>query len=561
MTSAVAAAGVYLLVSFAPFETMTPLLRLPGQALTNVELVLLAALAAWAGAALWSRHRPDIPPIGRAFLLLVAAMAMAAAMAPVESRNAWHMTGRLGAAAAILLLTVDGITTPARLEQALATSVIAGVVVAAAAILEFAQVGPVLGALERFRPSVNVVGAHVRAGGTLQYPTIASMYLEILFAFGVGLMLHAVARSRRYPALFWLAAALLIGEAIVLTFTRAGLLAMGTTLVFALAAHVHQRGIDAGVAFVVGLSVALAALLVASRTTASWWLRLTSDGQSAWYRAAIVAPAALSMTTDRPGFVTLSVTNTGRAAWDSAADPPIVLSYHWLRPDDDGVVAFEGERTAFERRIAPGESAQVNAFVRAPQYPGQYRLEWDLAQEGRLWFSTEPEAPPTTISCVSVAGPVTGTPPASTPHPRRTVRPGRLVLWRAAARIFAAHPLLGVGPDNFRLLYGGVAGLAGADPRTHSNNMYLEILVGGGLVGAAAFAWLLREGGRAIRIASRSADPRLTGIAAALVAIAVHGLVDSFLSFAPTYILFAITLGLATAAADALEIVPDAHRV
>ena len=33
------------------------------------------------------------------------------------------------------------------------------------------------------------------------------------------------------------------------------------------------------------------------------------------------------------------------------------------------------------------------------------------------------------------------------------------------------------------------------------------------------------------------------GIAAAMAAIAIHGLVDSFLTFTPTYVLFAIVLG------------------
>jgi O-antigen ligase len=177
-----------------------------------------------------------------------------------------------------------------------------------------------------------------------------------------------------------------------------------------------------------------------------------------------------------------------------------------------------------------------------------------------LWFSTEQDALPSTMSCVTVTGAAVGVMPPVTPHPRRAVRPGRLVLWQAAARIVAAHPLLGVGPDNFRLLYGRYAGIAGADPRTHSNNMYLEILAGGGLLAAAAFAWLVREAAVLVAPSVRSRDPRIVGIACAAVAIALHGCVDSFLSFAPTYILFALTLGFA-AAARGMEARPDAHRV
>jgi O-antigen ligase/polysaccharide polymerase Wzy-like membrane protein len=560
MTSVVAAAGVLLLAAVAPFETTTAIVRLPGQTLTNVETVLLLALGAWIAMLVWSRRLPQRSPLGFACLAVIAAMAVASAAAPEESMNAWHMTGRLAAASAVFLLTLDGMTTMRRLEAALMACVLAGVVVALLAVLEFAQFDAVLRVLQRFRASLNVVGAQVRAGGTLQYPTIASMYLEVVFALGVGLMLYAIDRSYRVRAAALLLALIVIGEGIALTFTRAGLLTMATTLAIAGVTRMHQRGLDRGFASVVVLTLVVAALLVNSRTMQSLWLRLTSDGQSAWYRAAIDAPPTLSMTTDERHYVSLAVTNAGRSTWDSTGDPPILLSYHWLRAEDDGVVAFEGERTPFERPVRPGQTARIRALVRAPQHPGRYRLEWDLAQEHRLWFSTEQDAPPSTLSCVTVTGAAVGALPAATPHPRRAVRPGRLVLWKAAARMFAAHPLLGVGPDNFRLFYGRYAGIAGADPRTHSNNMYLEILAGGGLLAAAAFAWLFREAAALFVPAVRSGDPRIVGVACAGVAIALHGGVDSFLSFAPTYILFALTLGFA-AAARGMEARADANRV
>ena len=79
---------------------------------------------------------------------------------------------------------------------------------------------------------------------------------------------------------------------------------------------------------------------------------------------------------------------------------------------------------------------------------------------------------------------------------------------------------LGVGPDNFRLLYGAYAGLPGADARTHSNNMYLEMLAGGGLRGGAAFGWLSGARPQACAAAARARPRRRTrrrlGIAAAV---------------------------------------------
>src|SRR5207247_7192871 len=128
--------------------------------------------------------------------------------------------------------------------------------------------------------------------------------------------------------------------------------------------------------------------------------------------------------------------------------------------------------------------------------PGRYRIEWDVVQEGRLWFSTEPAAAHL-MSHVTVVGDAIDARPLTTiAPPKLTVRPGRLDLWRAAARMVAAHPLLGVGPDNFRLSYGRYAGIASADPRTHSNNMYLEMFAGGGVLVGAAFAWLLWRAAR-----------------------------------------------------------------
>ena len=112
--------------------------------------------------------------------------------------------------------------------------------------------------------------------------------------------------------------------------------------------------------------------------------------------------------------------------------------------------------------------------------------------------------------------------------------------------LFVARPLVGMGLDNYRLLYGRYSTLRVADPRMHSNNMYIEVLAGCGLFGVLALAWVgvrtLRATRSALRVPGVGA-----GIAAAVCAVAVHGLVDSFLSFTGTYILFAVTLGLATA--------------
>src|SRR5262249_24456940 len=139
MPSVVAAASVFLLASVAPFETTDPLVRLPWQALRNLEAVLLLSLVLWAGATLWSGRLPDWHvPLAPAWAALLVAMTVAALAAPLRI-NALHMVGRLGAAAAVYALAIEGITSRARLRAALALCVASGVAVAVLTILEYAE--------------------------------------------------------------------------------------------------------------------------------------------------------------------------------------------------------------------------------------------------------------------------------------------------------------------------------------------------------------------------------------------------------------------------------------
>jgi len=549
-------AGVALLTLAAPFELTEPLVRLPHQSISSLETAVLLAFGAWAAAIVASRRLPEWrTPLTLPWVALLAAMFVASIASPVSRVNALHMTGRLGAAFGVYLLTVNGVTTRARLRAILSLAVLIGVVVSLLAILEYLGVAPVLAWLKAFRPGVATVGAQVRAGGPLQYPTIASMYLEVVFALGLGLLVAEIDQSRAARAAVVFLALVVIGDGVVVTFTRAGLITMAASLVFVGGMRALSRGADGGLRAVAALAVVIAALFATSRSAQLTWLRLTTEGQESWYRAAIDAPSDLELPTGQNAMVPITVANTGRIEWDSRGDSPIFVSYHWLQAEGDRFIAFEGARTPLPSRVAADERARVEVRVHPPRQPGRYRLEWDLVQEGRLWFSTEPGAV-RVISRATIAGDELEAPLLPTMAPvKPTVRPGRLTLWRAAARMVEAHPLVGVGPDNFRLAYGPYAGLASADPRMHSNNMYLEMLAGGGVLAGAAFAWLLWSAARAAAASMRvtAGGAAAAGIAAAAIAIAVHATVDSFLSFAPTYVLFSLTLGCAVACARGVE--------
>ena len=108
--------------------------------------------------------------------------------------------------------------------------------------------------------------------------------------------------------------------------------------------------------------------------------------------------------------------------------------------------------------------------------------------------------------------------------------------------------MLGIGPDNFRLTYGRYLGLAAWDSRVHANNTYLEVLVGMGAIGAAALLWLIVAACRSTIARLRAADletmPLVAAATAACLAIAAHGVVDSFLTFTSTYVVFALAAGM-----------------
>jgi hypothetical protein len=559
-------AGTCAWMLAAPFEQLDPVLRLPWQTVSNLEAISLGILAAWFVTVAFVGARPRWQTaVTWPWLVWVGAMSISAAASPVFRVNAVHMTGRMAFAFVVFLVTINGVSTVARLRLVMVAAICAGTLVALLTILEYFRVGPVLRWLLLFRPGLSVLGDQVRAGGPLQYATIASMYLEIVFALGLGVLMHAVDDGRHALAVVIGASLLAMAEAISFTFTRAGLVTVATSLLLVAMLRYRDNGVDRGVRIVAVLAALIAGLFAASRSTQALWLRFTSGGQEAWYKAVVEAPPDVTIPAGTTAVVPITVTNAGRARWDSEADPPIRFSYHWLQADADRVITFDGARTRFRLPVPPVGTASLGAHVDAPRRPGRYRIAWDVVQEGRLWFSTEPGGT-MTISRATVSGtaPPGLTPQKTTPLPQPVERPGRIALWRAAARMFATRPLLGVGPDNYRLLYGPFAQVANPDSRMHSNNMYIEMWVGCGVAGGLAFLWLVwRAAGRFAAVArDRAAGPGLgLGVAAAGLAILLHGLLDSFLSFTPTSILIAMTIGLAVASAGRAETGIDAHRV
>ena len=553
--------GVAVLAAVAPFEALHPVLSLPGQSLSSVELVLVMLFVGWGVVLLRSRALPEWRTVLTSpWLAFLGASVLAALLAQQDRSNALHAVGRLGLAFGVYLVTATGVSRFGRLRRVITACVLGGAVAALIVVLDYGRVPFVVRLLEVFRVGDAVVGGQIRASGPFQYPTIASMYLEIVFALGLGLLLVAVDDGSGRRAILLCLMLVLVAAAVNFTFTRAGLLTVAGSLVIVAALRYRSAGWDKGLTALGCVTAAVAVLVATSRSAEAWQLRLTTEGQDSWYRATVDAPREVTLPGGSIARFPVRVTNSGRVTWTTSGDPRFYFSHHWLVADADQVIAWEARRFAFLDAVPPGGSEVIDVEIKAPRRPGRYRVLWDIEQEHRLWFSTEPGAAwdVTFATVTPPIGPVGLNEPPVTLRalPKSGKRPQRIQLWGAAVRMFASHPVSGVGPDNFRLRYGEYGSLATADPRVHSNNMYLEILAGGGLLTLAAFGWLFWRAALTFGVAAGARDRQVaalgSGVAAAGVAIAVHGLVDSFLTFTATYTMSAIVLGLAASAASSI---------
>lgn len=522
-----------------PFEPRHPIVEAGGLRLTALEAIVALLGSLLLVAALSARptfvRRPSLPVL--ALGLYAAAHLLSAAMATVHrtlaAKFAVRMVVMAGFAALVGLLPARAHRTGLR-----ALALVAGLL----ALLAIAEVGGVRALdpfLDLFRDSPFNVGGARRATAGSEYPNLAAAFLMCGLLAGVAEVAEARA-SARTLAFCSVAWATLISLGLLATYSRGALVAAALglgALCLALAARRRERVPVPFLALLV--LVALAAGLTASGE--AFRLRLGTEGAHVWYGARyapkedhfILRPAETRVTGVR-------VTNTGRKAW--ARSEAFHLSYHWFDPA--GRSLMDGGRTQLPRDIAPGESVDLEAEVRAPALAGAYRLVWDMVHERTTWFSAQGVAPkvvPVEVRSVSAEpAPSPSDLPAS--GPPEVWRPGRGELWRLAFGMWRDHPWTGVGSDNFRRLYGPRAGHASWDARVFANNTLLEaaattgtfgvLALGLALVAAPLAAWRGRGGPR----------PALFALG---VGLAAHGLVDYTLAFTGHYLLFAIVIGAA----------------
>jgi hypothetical protein len=331
--------------------------------------------------------------------------------------------------------------------------------------------------------------------------------------------------------------------AILLTYSRGALLG-------ALAATALLWGLVRSsrlIWLVAAFAVVAAGILVAE--PAFRW-RASSEGDRSWSLAEIEPELEeLHLSTGALGETDVTVRNVGKLTWESTGTRPFHLSYRWFRSAGEALepIPIEGERTPLASPLAPGKEAEIRARVRAPRTAGSYVLIWDMVHEHTTWFSDK----------VGMGAPVhvvVGGVSTQGLRPAREIkrrlsessyRPGRRELWGLALELFRSRPLLGVGPDNFRWLYGEAAGRKTWDERVYSNSLYLELLATVGLVGFGAFAVLASSA--LFRLSRRVASLEAAVLAASLSGFLVHGIFDYLLAFTPIYLAFFVLLGAASA--------------
>jgi len=562
-------AALMVLAALLPFEKLEPLARIGPLQLSSVELFLYLALAVW-GATLvagwWAGERDLLerleraPFAHRAVAVFGLVLLLSAALAPALRGTALKFAlrslgGVLLYAAAADLLRAPGAT--ARVAKAL----VGGALVAALLAVAEARSAQVGALLHAFHLKTFEALGRPRASGPFQYPNIAAMYLEAVapLAAALGAAAFAAHRSRRpYWGLggFMLVLFLLL-DGVLATASRAGLVG-GLAAVTALAVFYGRRRETRALAPALLATVVLMAAL-ASGSALGGRFRFWQD--EAWYRAVITPaggqdgrlPPVLA-----PGSAAteiLEVENRGALPWLRVPPCPVALSYHWLDAGTGAVVVRDGVRTILPGDLTTGGRVQVRARIRAPSQPGRYVLWWDLVHEHTTWFSERGDAG--LREPVVVDGPVVafaaGVPVKSAPFP--IVRPdrpdedSRRTLWRGAVAAWRAHPLLGIGPDNFRHLSGQFLGRDHTDERMHANSLYFETLADLGMVGLLAFLAMVAAFGGAARRAVAAPGSRILalGVAAGLATYLLHGLLDTFLDFTPTYALFWLLAGMMVA--------------
>jgi O-antigen ligase len=538
-----ARAALFGLLLLLPFEPRAPVLVLPGARLTLLEAAAAVALVALAfearGRLAGLARRPPLPLLA---LGLYGAAHLASASSCSDHRDlAFKFALRMAAMAAFALVVAA--QPPDVIRAGLLGLVTASALVALLAVAEGLGARFLDPFLAAFREApFNVAGVRRASAGT-EYPNLAAAFLMYGIVASAGLL---SVRPRAWLRASALAAFFSLG--LLFTYSRGALVA--TALGLLVIAAGRRSGAAAPIAALAALGLVTAGFMASGE---AFRLRLGSEGIAGWYRARYEpAEPALALAPGERRVTMVTVTNTGSKAWVVSED--FHLACHWYDAERR-VHRWDGGRTVLPRDLGPGESLTLRAELQAPASEGRFLLAWDMVHEHTTWFSEE-GVPPAAVT-VRVSRDAAALPPGRLSPPRVDEgpwRPSRFELWGLAVDLWRERPILGVGPDNFRRLYGPRAGRLSWDSRVYANNTLLEAAATTGLLGAAALAVSLAAilVGAWRRLREAATGSAAQGVAAALLGLAAglaaQGLVDYILAFTGHYLLLGFVVGATSAA-------------
>jgi len=495
---------VAILIVQIPFELRYTLLGL-----SNLQWTFVALALAGLPLLIETRNRLASDRLVKAAALLVATQWVAAIAAQEFHTNAYKAAIRFSAGF-VLFVIVRSLEDRDRIYR------IWGIAAAAAAAYALAAYAG-LSAAWLFRGEEFYIGQVRRLSGSFEYPNTAAIY------YGMSLAILSLSPFR--AAWKW-AFTFLVWCALILTFSKGALAAVSLAML--------ARGWRPALKILGTGAAAYALLLPVNPYMYERLHGLTENPIAAEYKTPWNQIRLQPAAQDR---IPLQMRNVGITKWRAGGLRRSRVSYRWLSIETDKFVETPMLITALPRDVGPGESVEVQAAFETPSSPGKYILAVELFSGDFDWFSrtgvkpavAEVDVEPSNVRTVGVTdlsiwyhrGANTVRLTASVP---------RLSLWRVALRMFWEHPF-GVGPDNYRLEYGRYLGAQEWDTNVHSNNLYLELLTGSGVLGLASFGLLLA-----------SVRWRAEAACLAIAVFMAHGFVDVFLTATPIYFAFWISL-------------------
>lgn len=539
-----------LLGFMLPFELEIAGVRIGPIVLTNVEILLeLVILLAF----LWwlQRGRPSLGiPASWVWLaiLFISGLILSSLLAPELRGNAIKATFRTINGILLALATLQVVKSRQDLYW-VAGALVSGGLMATGIGLWESWYGDDFAWLKLFRNTPTMAGPFLRLAGPFDYANQAAMFIEATLPLLIVFTWSAYRKGKRVLTAVLVLAVVLYLEAGILTLSRsnfATILSVSLTLAafFWLATSPPQK--RQAYAWLVVAGTVLVLLLLNTLESPSFQLRFNTEGDNEWYQANLQVPAQLSIQAQETISVPVTLTNEGALTWQTSGKNPTSLVGRWIQTST-GLERTEPSRWSLNQEVNPGESVTLTVPVEAPKKGGDYKLVWDLEQKDVVRFEAKSGISTSSqVTVVAEGDQVTDDESWTEAASYLPPIPGRRTLWTVALQKFRRHPIWGIGLDNFRLTYGRELGHEKWNETIHTNSWYLEMLVSLGLVGSLPFfAWLtLLVIDMAQTLRRTSTTLWQVGIAAGLLAYLIHGLLDYFLLFNPTGLLFWLLVGL-----------------